>query len=277
MANLLTKISVQDFEGPGEEKISEYRKINADFYIHTSHHSTAWQPGTKADKHAPFTPKACRLHSHTEERKKDRTLDTAESSFEMSTSRLETVRALHEEIDLQQERAVEELLEELKLVKQRVARDNTVASRVEQIIDSQKRVLDIYEDEDGSREAELNEMKGDKAFGLFYDRMTEIKRYHRLHSSDGLSGLAHYNEASDVRCKYSELVLFPACVLVFVSCVCGVSLWGPGCMFYRLAVFVLIMRGRRGLVYRAQLCVSSWEDMGTQPKGAAVVLVMVGS
>eukprot|EP01125_Pyxidicula_operculata_P020016 TRINITY_DN72_c0_g2_i1.p1 TRINITY_DN72_c0_g2~~TRINITY_DN72_c0_g2_i1.p1 ORF type:complete len:473 (-),score=112.21 TRINITY_DN72_c0_g2_i1:35-1399(-) len=99
----------------------------------------------------------------------------------MSTSILERTRQAHEDIELFERATVEACIDEPKTHKDNVVQSHWVNVFVEKIMDRSKQLVDIYQDEDGSRKSEIQAMagKGPQLFANFYDQLRNVKDYHR--------------------------------------------------------------------------------------------------
>ncbi|GAB2265087.1 hypothetical protein Dimus_000154 [Dionaea muscipula] len=106
----------------------------------------------------------------------------------MSSTLLEVTRASHEEVERLERLVVKELLTEPPSNKERLQQSHRVRLMIEQIITSTNNLVDIYEDKDSARKDEIAALGGQTATGInvfsaFYDRLKEIREYHRRHSS----------------------------------------------------------------------------------------------
>jgi splicing factor 3A subunit 3 len=99
----------------------------------------------------------------------------------LTSSILEATRALHEDIELFERAIVQVMLQEPKTQKENLTQAHRVNELIEKIIDRSKKLVAIYKDADGSRKEEINIIGGanQNAFSTFYDRLREIKEYHR--------------------------------------------------------------------------------------------------
>lgn len=102
----------------------------------------------------------------------------------MSSTLLEVTRASHEEIERLERVIVKDLQTEPATNKDRLYQSHRVRNVIERIIDTTHRLVDIYEDKDGARKDEIAALGGQTATGsnmysAFYDRLKEIREYHR--------------------------------------------------------------------------------------------------
>ncbi|PHT87481.1 hypothetical protein T459_09587 [Capsicum annuum] len=104
----------------------------------------------------------------------------------MSSTLLEVTRASHEEVERFERLIVKDLQTEPPTNKDRLYQSHRVRNMIEQIIDTTLKLVDIYEDKDGARKDEIAALGGQTAtgtnvFSAFYDRLKEIREYHRRH------------------------------------------------------------------------------------------------
>ncbi|XP_060203845.1 splicing factor SF3a60 homolog [Lycium barbarum] len=104
----------------------------------------------------------------------------------MSSTLLEVTRASHEEVERLERLVVKDLQTEPPTNKDRLHQSHRVRNMIEQIIDTTHKLVDIYEDKDGARKDEIAALGGQTAtgtnvFSAFYDRLKEIREYHRRH------------------------------------------------------------------------------------------------
>ncbi|KAJ8435174.1 hypothetical protein Cgig2_028360 [Carnegiea gigantea] len=104
----------------------------------------------------------------------------------MSSTLLEVTRASHEEVERLERLIVKELQNESASSKDRLYQSHRVRNMIEQIISTTDKLVDIYEDKDNARKDEIAALGGQTAtgtnvFSAFYDRLKEIREYHRRH------------------------------------------------------------------------------------------------
>jgi splicing factor 3A subunit 3 len=141
----------------------------------------------------------------------------------MSSTLLEQTRATHEEIERLQRALIEEMKRVPKTPKDNVMQSHKVNNTLERIADASKRLEKIYEDKDGSRKEEIASIggTGPSLYSLFYDRLREIKDYHRrypnvqverpedLHldeSEVAFTGEEGYGKYLDLHALYSQFI-----------------------------------------------------------------------
>ncbi|KAJ3289746.1 Splicing factor 3A subunit 3 [Borealophlyctis nickersoniae] len=97
---------------------------------------------------------------------------------------LEQQRRAHEEIERIELVTVEELLQKPKTHKEKLIQDHRVDQYLERIQSRSQYLLDLYEDEDGSRRSEVMAISGATEFSEFYERLKKIKDYHRRYPNE---------------------------------------------------------------------------------------------
>ncbi|KAL6509258.1 hypothetical protein OROGR_022568 [Orobanche gracilis] len=116
----------------------------------------------------------------------------------MSSTLLETTRAEHEDVERLERLIVKDLQTDPQTNKDRLHQSHRVRNMIEQIIFTTHNLIEIYEDKDNSRKDEIAALGGQSStsananvFSAFYDRLKEIREYHRRHPS------ARYVETPD--------------------------------------------------------------------------------
>lgn len=104
----------------------------------------------------------------------------------MSSTLLEVTRASHEEVERLERLIVKDLQNEPPTNKDRLYQSHRVRNMIEQITSTTNKLIEIYDDKDGSRKDEIAALGGQTAtgtnvFSAFYDRLKEIREYHRRH------------------------------------------------------------------------------------------------
>ncbi|GAM22796.1 hypothetical protein SAMD00019534_059710, partial [Acytostelium subglobosum LB1] len=99
----------------------------------------------------------------------------------MSSTLLERTRALHEAIERYELMIVAEQSEEPKTMRDNVMLSHRVNHYLEQSVNCANDLAKIYQDEDQTRQNELSSIAGQglATFSAFYDRLREVKEYHR--------------------------------------------------------------------------------------------------
>ncbi|KAL3630687.1 hypothetical protein CASFOL_023671 [Castilleja foliolosa] len=106
----------------------------------------------------------------------------------MSSTLLEGTRANHEEVERLERLIVKDLQTDPQTNKDRLHQSHRVRNMIEQITLTTQKLIEVYEDEDGARKDEIAALGGQSAtsanvnvFSAFYDRLKEIREYHRRH------------------------------------------------------------------------------------------------
>ncbi|CBI23142.3 hypothetical protein VitviT2T_025424 [Vitis vinifera] len=106
----------------------------------------------------------------------------------MSSTLLEVTRAGHEEIERLERLIVKDLQNEPASSKDRLFQSHRVRNMIDTITITTEKLIDIYEDKDNARKDEIAALGGQTAtgtnvFSAFYDRLKEIREYHRKHQA----------------------------------------------------------------------------------------------
>ncbi|KNA09357.1 hypothetical protein SOVF_154360 [Spinacia oleracea] len=106
----------------------------------------------------------------------------------MSSTLLEVTRGSHEEVERLERLIVKELQNEGASSKERLFQSHRVRFMIEHIVSTTNKLVEIYEDKDNARKDEIAALGGQTAtgtnvFSAFYDRLKEIREYHRRHQS----------------------------------------------------------------------------------------------
>ncbi|EGC38246.1 hypothetical protein DICPUDRAFT_28986 [Dictyostelium purpureum] len=99
----------------------------------------------------------------------------------MSSTLLEKTRNLHENVERYELLIENEMKNEPKTTKERVLQSHRVNHYLNSSIECSKQLLNIYTDNDRSRKDELTSISGfgTELFSSFYEKLREIKEYHR--------------------------------------------------------------------------------------------------
>lgn len=108
--------------------------------------------------------------------------------MKMSSTLLEVTRAGHEEIERLERLIVKDLQNEPASSKDRLFQSHRVRNMIDTITITTEKLIDIYEDKDNARKDEIAALGGQTAtgtnvFSAFYDRLKEIREYHRKHQA----------------------------------------------------------------------------------------------
>ncbi|CAH8384498.1 unnamed protein product [Eruca vesicaria subsp. sativa] len=109
----------------------------------------------------------------------------------MSSTLLEQTRSNHEEIERLERIVVQDLQTEPSSSKDRLVQGHRVRNMIQSIMRTTEKLIETYEDKDGAREDEIAALGGHTATGInvysaFYDRLKEIREYHRKYPSGPL-------------------------------------------------------------------------------------------
>ncbi|XP_043716572.1 splicing factor SF3a60 homolog [Telopea speciosissima] len=104
----------------------------------------------------------------------------------MSSTLLEVTRAGHEEVERLERLIVKDLQKEPASNRERLFQSHRVRNMIDSIISTTEKLNEIYEDKDNARKDEIAALGGQTAtgtnvFSAFYDRLKEIREYHRRH------------------------------------------------------------------------------------------------
>ncbi|CAK8567562.1 unnamed protein product [Lathyrus sativus] len=104
----------------------------------------------------------------------------------MSSTLLEVTRAAHEEVERLERLIVKDLQNEPTSNKDRLFQSHRVRNMIDTITSTTERLVEIYDDKDSARKDEIAALGGQTATGInvfsaFYDRLKEIREYHRKH------------------------------------------------------------------------------------------------
>ncbi|KAK4523781.1 hypothetical protein GAYE_SCF00G1677 [Galdieria yellowstonensis] len=103
----------------------------------------------------------------------------------MASSLLELTRTYHEDVERAVKLAVKLLKEKPKSYLPKLETEQRVRNLVNFIQDRQQKLLQLYEDEDGSRAAEIEQLQQPERLSLFYERLREIKESYRKSGNRG--------------------------------------------------------------------------------------------
>eukprot|EP00891_Asterochloris_glomerata_P009690 jgi/Astpho2/9690/Aster-03682 len=102
----------------------------------------------------------------------------------MSTTVLEQTRGAHEELEHLERLIVKDFRNELKGHKERLHQNHRVRTRLDAMQEQAKKLVEIYRDEDKARQEDIASLKvTDEAFAGFYERVKDLREYHKKHST----------------------------------------------------------------------------------------------
>lgn len=104
----------------------------------------------------------------------------------MASTLLEQTRAAHEENERLERLIVKDLQQEVQGHRERLHQNHRVKNFVDMIVTDSDRLAEIYDDKDSARRDEIAALggigaAGQNVFSSFYDRLKEIRDYHRRH------------------------------------------------------------------------------------------------
>ncbi|KAH7557788.1 hypothetical protein JRO89_XS11G0220500 [Xanthoceras sorbifolium] len=128
----------------------------------------------------------------------------------MSSTLLEVTRASHEEVERLERLVVKDLQTEPASNKDRLFQNHRVRNMIDTIISTTEKLVEIYEDKDSARKDEIAALGGQTAtgtnvFSAFYDRLKEIREYHRRHPA---ARVVDANEEFDYLLKEEHAIEF---------------------------------------------------------------------
>ena len=104
----------------------------------------------------------------------------------MLSTLLEVTRAAHEDVERLERLIVKHLQNEPPTGKDRMYQSHRVRNNIDTIIPTTEKLIEIYEDKDNARKDKIAALGGQTAIGInvfsaFYDKLKEIREYHRKH------------------------------------------------------------------------------------------------
>ncbi|CAE6087858.1 unnamed protein product [Arabidopsis arenosa] len=128
----------------------------------------------------------------------------------MSSTLLEQTRSNHEEVERLERLVVQDLQKEPPSSKDRLVQGHRVRHMIESIMLTTEKLVETYEDKDGARDDEIAALGGQTATGTnvysaFYDRLKEIREYHKRHPS---GRLVDANEDYEALLKEEPVIAF---------------------------------------------------------------------
>ncbi|KHG05921.1 Sf3a3 [Gossypium arboreum] len=104
----------------------------------------------------------------------------------MSSTLLEVTRAAHEDVERLERLIVKDLQNDPPTTKDGLYQSHRVRNNIDTIISTTEKLVEIYDDKDNARKDEIAALGGQTATGVnvfsaFYDRLKEIREYHRKH------------------------------------------------------------------------------------------------
>ena len=102
-------------------------------------------------------------------------------------SLLEQQRRYHEEMERLMDAMVGEKMAAKKTHKEILNSDHRQRAMIDRYMDCSGLLKEIYEDKDGQRREEVAKLSGPNEFGEFYERLKQIKDFHRRHPGESIS------------------------------------------------------------------------------------------
>ncbi|MBA0654016.1 hypothetical protein Goklo_021103, partial [Gossypium klotzschianum] len=129
---------------------------------------------------------------------------------EMSSTLLEVTRAAHEDVEQLERLMVKDLQNDPPTAKDKLYQSHRVRNNIDTIISTTEKLIEIYEDKDNARKDEIAALGGQTATGInvfsaFYDRLKEIREYHRKHPA---ARLVNVNEEDEALLKEEPVIEF---------------------------------------------------------------------
>mmetsp|Transcript_40482 Transcript_40482/g.89949 ORF Transcript_40482/g.89949 Transcript_40482/m.89949 type:complete len:508 (-) Transcript_40482:699-2222(-) len=107
----------------------------------------------------------------------------------MADTLLEQTRALHEDMERLERLIVKDFKQETKTHKEKLMQNHRVRKRLDVMQEAARKLVRIYEDDDGARKEEIAAIAqpDSGSFAGFYDRLKEIRDYHRKFPSNDVT------------------------------------------------------------------------------------------
>ena len=102
-------------------------------------------------------------------------------------SLLEQQRCYHEEMERMMDALVGEKMASKKTHKDTLNSDHRQRAMVDRYMTCSGLLKEIYEDKDGQRREEVAKLSGPNEFAEFYERLKQIKEFHRRHPGEAIS------------------------------------------------------------------------------------------
>eukprot|EP00798_Chlamydomonas_sp_ICE-L_P018774 gene18774-25310_t len=107
----------------------------------------------------------------------------------MADNLIEQTRGLHEDIERLERLNAKDLKQEDKTHKGKLMQGHRVRKRLDMMQEASRKLVKMYEDDDNSRRGEIAALASadGNAFGIFYDRLKEVRDYHRRFPSNDVT------------------------------------------------------------------------------------------
>nr|ACI67355.1 Splicing factor 3A subunit 3 [Salmo salar] len=97
---------------------------------------------------------------------------------------LEQQRRYHEERERLLDAKTKEMMHKKTTLREQINSDHRTRAMLDRYMDVSSTVREAYEDKDGMRKDELNAISGPNEFAEFYNRLKQIKEFHRKHPNE---------------------------------------------------------------------------------------------
>ncbi|KAG9230971.1 hypothetical protein BJ875DRAFT_383965 [Amylocarpus encephaloides] len=102
---------------------------------------------------------------------------------------LEEQRFLHEDLERLEQAISDRVAEDPRQARERLNRDHQIAGFLDRIQDQSKRLLDIYQDAEGSRSKEIQSISTGEPLKEFYSQLRDIKSFHQKYPNEPVENL----------------------------------------------------------------------------------------
>ncbi|XP_053494565.1 splicing factor 3A subunit 3 [Ictalurus furcatus] len=97
---------------------------------------------------------------------------------------LEQQRRYHEEMERLMDAKTKEMLHKKTTLRDQINSDHRTRAMLDRYMEVSANLRDAYEDKDGLRKEELSAISGPNEFAEFYNRLKQIKEFHRKHPNE---------------------------------------------------------------------------------------------
>eukprot|EP00892_Ulva_mutabilis_P000046 jgi/Ulvmu1/10041/UM059_0091.1 len=97
----------------------------------------------------------------------------------MANTLLEQTRQLHEDVERAERLVAKDLKRTMTKYKDKLQQDHRTKLFVDEVQEKARRLIRIYEDDEGVRKLEFERLSGQNQFSTFYERLKEVKEYYR--------------------------------------------------------------------------------------------------
>ncbi|KAI0007330.1 hypothetical protein F4779DRAFT_592402 [Xylariaceae sp. FL0662B] len=102
---------------------------------------------------------------------------------------LEEQRFLHEDLERLEQGIADRIGDEPKHIRERLTRDHQIAQFLDRISSQSTKLLSIYEDADGSRSREIQQIGTGDPMDEFYKQLADVKRFHTKYPNEPVENL----------------------------------------------------------------------------------------